>query len=280
MSMKTKRVHSVGILLALVPTFMNGADTTTKATVPQLSVSQIVEKNVSARGGLERWRAVQALEMKGKMQAGGNRRPTIPVPSTKMSPEVKVNRPVEQAELPFVMELSRGRKQRLEIQFNGQTAIQVYDGTQGWKVRPFLNRREVEKFTPDELKVAAQQSDLDGFLIDYAAKGSTVELAGVEQVEGRSAYKLKVTDKNRYARLVWVDAEKFLEVKVEGTPRRLDGKYHPVAIFLRDYRPVNGLMLPYLLETTVEGVRDTEKIEIEEIVSNPKLDATKFAMPR
>src|SRR5215469_9383579 len=145
MLMKTKRVPSVGILLALVPIVMNGADTTTKATAPQLSVSQIVEKNVSARGGLERWHAVQALEMKGKMQAGGNRRATIPVPSTKMSPEVKVNRPVDQAELPFVMELSRGRKQRLEIQFNGQTAIQVYDGTQGWKLRPFLNRHEVEK---------------------------------------------------------------------------------------------------------------------------------------
>jgi hypothetical protein len=43
---------------------------------------------------------------------------------------------------------------------------------------------------------------------------------------------------------------------------------------------VNGLMMPYLLETTVEGVKDTEKIQIEEIVSNPKLDESKFVMPR
>jgi len=278
--MKTKRISWTTMAFVLLPSLMAGADTTTKATAPQLSVGQIVEKNVSARGGLDRWRGVQALEMKGKMQAGGNRRPTIPVPGTKISPEVKVNRPTEQAELPFVMDLSRGRKQRLEIKFNGQTAIQVYDGAQGWKLRPFLNRHEVEKFTADELKAAAQQSDLDGFLIDYAAKGSKVELAGVEQVEGRSAYKLKVTDKSQYTRHVWVDAENFLEVKVEGTPRRLDGKYHPVAVFLRDYRPVSGLMMPHLLETSVEGVKETEKIEIEEIVSNPKLDATKFAMPR
>ena len=275
-----KRACSVGIFLALAPTLMAGADTTTKATAPQLSVAQIVEKNVNARGGLERWRAVQALEMKGKLQAGGNRRPTIPVPGTKITPEIRVNRPTEQAELPFVMELSRGRKQRLEIQFNGQTAVQVYDGAQGWKVRPFLNRHEVEKFTPEELKTASQQADLDGFLIDYSAKGSKLELAGVEQVEGRSAYKLKVTDKNGYTRHVWVDAENFLEVEVEGTPRRLDGKYHPVVVFLRDYRTVNGLMMPYLMETTVEGVKDTEKIQFEEIVSNPKLDATQFAMPR
>ncbi len=270
----------VGMLVALSPAFLAGADTTTKSAASQLSASQIVEKNVSARGGVERWRAVQALEFKGKLQAGGNKRPTIPVPGTKITPEVKVNRPTEQAELPFVMELSRGRKQRLEIEFNGQTAVQVYDGTQGWKVRPFLNRHDVEKFTPDELKAAAQQSDLDGYLIDYTSKGSKVELEGVEKVEGRSAYKLKVTDKNSYTHHIWVDAENFLEVKLEGTPRRLDGKYHPVAVFLRDYRPVNGLVMPYLLETTVDGVKDTEKIQIEEIVSNPKLDPSKFAMPR
>jgi hypothetical protein len=89
-----------------------------------------------------------------------------------------------------------------------------------------------------------------------------------------------VTDKNGYARHVWVDAESFLEVKVEGNPRRLDGKYHPVATYLRDYRSVNGLKMPYLEETAVDGVKDREKIVIEEIVSNPKLDESRFAMPR
>ena len=191
-----------------------------------------------------------------------------------------MNRPDQQVELPFVMELQRGRKQRLEIQFNGQTAVQVYNGSQGWKLRPFLNRHEVEKYSADELKQASAQSDIDGLLIDYAAKGSKVELEGVDQVEGRAAYNLKVTDKNGNVRHDWVDAESFLEVKVEGAPRRLDGKYHPVATYLRDYRSVSGLKMPYLMETFVEGVKDTEKIQIEEIVSNPKLDNAQFAMPR
>src|SRR4051794_1280817 len=278
--MKTKRISCAAMIFAVLPSLMTGADTSTKATAPRLSAAQIVEKNVTARGGLEHWRAVQTLEMKGKMQAGGNKRPALPVPGAKVGAEVRVSRPVEQVQLPFRMELRRGRKQRVELQFNGQTAVQVYDGSQGWKVRPFLNRHEVETFTAEELKTAAAQSDLDGLLIDYAAKGSKVELAGTEQVDGRSAYNLKVTDKNGYARHVWVDAENFLEIKIEGTPRRLDGKSHPVATYLRDYRAVNGLMMPYLLETAVEGVKDTEKIQIEEIVSNPKLEDSQFAMPR
>jgi len=278
--MKMKRVSCATIAFALLPSLMTGADTSTKAAAPQLSATQIVEKNVEARGGISAWRALQTLEMKGKLQAGGNKRPTIPVPGTRIGPEINSKRPVEQVQLPFVMELQRGRKQRLEIQFNGQTALQVYDGSQGWKLRPFLNRHEVENYTADELKQASAQSDIDGLLIDYAGKGTKVELEGVDKVEGRSAYNLKVTDKNGNMRHDWVDAQTFLEIKVEGAPRRLDGKYHPVSTYLRDYRAVNGLVMPYLMETVVEGVKDTEKIQIEEIVSNPKLDESRFAMPR
>ncbi|HUD63104.1 MAG TPA: hypothetical protein VMQ17_00925 [Candidatus Sulfotelmatobacter sp.] len=101
--------------------------------------------------------------------------------------------------------------------------------------------------TPEELKSASADADLDGLLIDYAAKGSKVERASVDQMQGRSAYNLTVSDKNCNTRHVWVDAETFLEIKVEGTPRRLDGKYHPVSTPLRDYRSCNGLMMPFLL---------------------------------
>jgi hypothetical protein len=258
---------------------MAAVGTETKGNASSLTAAQIVDRNVQARGGLAAWRAVHTLEMKGKMDAGGNNRPTIPVPGIRKADSVP-QRPAEQVKLPFVMELERGRKQRIEIEFNGQTAVQVYDGKQGWKIRPFLNRHDVEKYTPEELQAAATESDLDGLLIDYAAKGSQVELAGMDQVEGAKTYNLKVTDKSGHARHVWVNAENFLEIKIEGTPRRLDGKYHPVATYLRDYRSVNGLTMPYLLETVVDGYKDKQKIQIETIVSNPKLDESRFAMPR
>jgi hypothetical protein len=270
------------MLVALLPLSMAGSET--KPTAAKLTATEIVDRNVAARGGLAAWRAVHTMEMKGTMEAGGNQRATLPVPGTTKAMMKGVSvvppRPKEQAQLPFVMDLERGRKVRLEIEFNGQTAVQVYDGAHGWKVRPFLNRHEVEDFTPEELQAASTQADLDGLLIDYAAKGSKVELESVDQVDGRNAYNLKVTDKSGNARHVWVDSETFLETKIEGTPRRLDGKYHPVAIYYRDYRSVSGLMMPYLLETAVEGSPYTEKIVIENIVSNPKLDESRFAKPQ
>jgi hypothetical protein len=69
-------------------------------------------------------------------------------------------------------------------------------------------------------------------LVDYAAKGTRIDLDGIEKVDGRDAYKLKLTLKNGEAMHVWIDAETFLEAKIEGTPRRLDGKYHPVEVYL------------------------------------------------
>src|SRR6266852_5772468 len=206
-----------------------------------LTAAQVVEKNVAARGGLQAWRAVQTLSMSGKLEAGGS----------------------QNAELPFALEMKRPRKTRLELQFNGQTAVQVYDGVNGWKLRPFLNRHQVEPYTPEELKAASMQADLDGPLVDYNAKGTKLELTGIQPVEGRQAYNLKLILKNGQVQHVWVDAQTFLDVKVDGTPRRLDGKYHPVATYLRDFRPVKGLMVLYVLETTDEGVRRTEKILIE-----------------
>jgi hypothetical protein len=189
------------------------------------------------------------------------------------------------------MELARPRKQRLELQFNGETAIQVYDGTNGWKLRPYLNRREVETFTTEEIQAASKQADLDGPLVDYAVKGTKIELVGMEKVEDRDTYKVKLTMKNGNSLHVWIDTQTFLEVKIEGQPRRLDGVSHPVEVYFRDYRPVNGLQIPFVLETKVlpvaktgTGLKDTpvpvEKIAIDKVMVNPKLDQSEFSRPQ
>jgi hypothetical protein len=268
------------------------------ASQAKLSAADIVDKNVAARGGLQAWRSVHTMSLAGKLGAGGNQRATLPVPAPaaprsskqKFSEQMFSTRSVEEVQLPFVLELERPRKMRMELQFKGQTAIQVFDGANGWKLRPYLNRRVVEPYTPDEMKLASMQADLDGPLVDYAAKGTQIELAGMEKVEDRDTYKLKLTMKNGEAIHVWIDAQTFLEAKIEGQPRRLDGTYHPVEVYFQDYRPVDGLQIPHVLETkvlpvskTALGFKDSpvpaEKIIIDKVVVNPKLDQSHFSKP-
>ena len=253
--MLRKMVLPIIILLLAVPLVVVADSATTPV---ELTAAQIVDRNVVARGGLQAWRGVKTLSMSGKLDAGGK----------------------QKVQLPFVLEMERSRKTRLELQFNGQTAVQVYDGTNGWKLRPFLNRRDVEPYTPEELKAASMQADIDGPLVDYVSKGTKVQLEGLQSVEGHDAFNLKLTLKTGQVQHIWVDAQTFLDVKIEGTPRRLDGRFHPVATYMRDYRSVNGLMIPYVNETAVDGVKQTEKIVVEKVIVNPKLEDSHFSKPR
>src|SRR4029077_18407956 len=207
MARKSLVAFVICITLALSISLFAAGDTPTGAN---LSAAAIVDKNVAARGGLQAWRAVQTMSLGGKMGAGGNRRATLPVPP-QQDPMPNLTgipqRPTDEAQLPFVMELKRPRKMRVELAFKGDTAIQVFDGANGWKLRPFLNRRVVEPYTAEEMKSASMQADLDGPLVDYAAKGIQIELVGMEKVENRDTYKLKLTMKNGQAIHDWIDAQ-------------------------------------------------------------------------
>jgi len=126
------------------------------------------------------------------------------------------------------------------------------------------------------------QPDLDGPLIDSASKGIAVALVGTET--GRRPAGLQVgahLEGQGACRNVWIDAKSFLEVKMDGTPRRLDGKMHPVWVYFRDYKTVSGLVMPMVYETSVEGVKSTEKINIEKRPwSIRKLPGARFAKTR
>ena len=262
-----------------------------KTRQANLTAAQIVERNVAARGGLEGWRAVQSMSWSGKLDAGGgslersrrvaegrgHRGPTEVANNNDAAAKGETNK---QPQLPFVLEMKRPGKSRVEIQFAGKTAVQVYDGANGWKVRPFLNRNDVQPFTAEEAKAESAKAELDGPLVDYAAKGTKLELEGVEAVEGRDAYKLKLTTKTGDVQHIWIDTQNFLDVKVEGAPRRMDGRMRTVWIYQRDFRSVQGLMIPFVLVTAVDGYRETHSMVIEKVTVNPKLDDALFTKPK
>ena len=257
-----------------------------------VSVAQVVDKHVAARGGLKAWRTVQTLSVTGKLDAGtaDSVERSAKIAREGVGASVKraqvaaakegTDTANQQVQLPFRLEMKRPRNSRLEIDFAGKTAVQVYDGQNGWKLRPYLNRDDVEPFTTDEAKAEAAKADLEGPLLDYAAKGSQVALEGMEPVEGHNAYKLKLTMKSGEVQHIWIDAQSFLDVKLEGTPRRMDGKMRSVWIYQSDFRAVQGLMVPYLYETAIDGNPHPHKMIVESVTVNRTLDDARFTKPQ
>ncbi len=255
-----KRILFLALCLASTSALAAGsshAAKTGKHEPVKMSVAQIVSKNVAARGGLNAWRAVHTLTLSGRLEAGGKENP----------------------DLPFVMKMKRPHKSRLEIRFEDKTALQVYNGHQGWKVRPFLGRDEVEPYTNAEARAAETWQELDGPLVDYASKGTKVKMIGYDTVEGHKTYELKLTLKSGDVRRVWIDAENFLERKIDGEPRRMDGKMRAVTIFYRDFRTEKGLVVPHVFETVVEGGQQSHKLYIESVAVNQPMDEMLFMKP-
>jgi hypothetical protein len=259
--------------------------TTVSFATAQLPVDQIVARNAAARGGVDAWRKVSTLSVSGQMDANKplSTRPDYHPPMTDAkraaapgAKAVPVDDPNKVVELPYRLEMKRPLKTRLEIDFDGKTAIQVFDGVQGAKIRPFLGRSNAEPYTPTELKLAAAEQELDGPLIDHERKGTKVEADGIEKVNGADAYKLKLTFKNGSVRHLWVDAKTYLEVKMDGN-RHLDGKDHLIETYFKNFQAVNGLMLPMLNETVIQGVPGSSKLTVAGVVVNPALDDSRFA---
>jgi outer membrane lipoprotein-sorting protein len=259
------------------------------ARVPRLTAEQIVEKHLAARGG-QAWSSVQTLQFTGKLEAG--RADSLQRTNAMFQQDKRFRGKADpkavagegkdagkQVELPFTLDFKRPHKTRMEIVFAGKTAWQVYDGKQGWKFRPFLNRTDIEPFTAEETETEAHQDNLGGPLFDYAARGVKVSVEKVDTVDGNDAYQLKLVPKEGPSRHLWIDAKTFLDVKVEGTPRRMDGRKHDVFVIQRDFRKVQGVMLPFQLETVVDGYPDTHKMRIENATVNPALDDTLFTKP-
>ena len=262
--------------------------------LPALSAETIAERNAAARGGASRWAAIKTMSISGKLDAGRERRDGGTVGGMTSSPKqarldaraaaLAAAKSARQSDtkviqLPYRVDFQRPTLMRAEVDFKGQTAVQVWDGASGWKLRPFIGRNELEPFTAEEMRIARSQQELDGPLINYRSKGVKVASDGTERVEGHDCYRLKLTLKDGESRRLWVDAKTFLEVKAEDQPRHFNGKDRMVYTVFDDWRPVQGLQVAHKLETRVEGVPQSNRIVFEQVALNSPIAGTRFAKP-
>src|SRR5262249_54123998 len=131
--------------------------------------SEIVARNVAARGGVEAWQRLRTMAWVGHAESAS-------------SPG---------RDIPFLLEQKRPDRTRFEVMSDGQRSIRMFDGNQGWKVRPSpTGRPEVLAYSEDELRFARGAQVIDGPLMDYAAKGAVITVAGRIKVDNRDAYLL------------------------------------------------------------------------------------------
>jgi hypothetical protein len=238
------------------PVVAVAAPATGPGTPAIIGLAEIVERNAAARGGLDAWRKVQTMAWSGHVERADGAGPR----------------------LPFLFEQRRPNLTRFEIAADQQRSVRVFDGQQGWKLRPSASGRpELQPYGEDEQRAARDALVIDGPVLDAQAKGIELTLEGMDEVEGRKAFRLNARLPSGTIQSVWIDAQTFLEIRYERPGRDSAGRPTTAAVYLRDYQAFEGLQIPFTIETRGGPIAD--RLVIERVELNPALPDGSFARP-
>ncbi|PWT85101.1 MAG: hypothetical protein C5B58_03630 [Acidobacteria bacterium] len=221
----------------------------------QPTVDGLIAKNIEAKGGATALRDLQTLRLSGKMLVSEG-----------------------QIQFAYAQVKKRPDEVRNEASLQGLTQIEAYDGKEGWKVSPFFGRKDPERMSADDVKALVEDAEIDGPLVDWKTKGSTVEYLGTEDVDGTPAHKLKVVRKDGDVSFVYLDPDHFLEIRVL-TQRMRHGAYEEVETDLGDYEKAAGVFVPTSIEFGGKGAPDKQRIIIDKVEANVPVDDAIFRFP-
>ena len=222
---------------------------------PQLTVDELVAKNVAAKGGADALRALQSVRLNGKMLVNEG-----------------------QIQLAYAETKKRPDEVRTEATLQGMTAVEAYDGKEGWRISPFQGRKDPERMSADDVKPLMEDAEIDGPLVNWKEKGSTLEYVGREDVDGTSAYKIKVVRKNGDVNFVYLDPDHFLEIRIL-SQRVRHGAQEETETDVGDYEKIGGVFLPFSIESGRKGDSDKQKVVIEKAEANVPVDDAIFHFP-
>ncbi len=218
------------------------------------TADELIAKNIQARGGMEKIKAIKTLRMTGKFEGGGGFTAAVS----------------QESERPTLI--------RQTFSLQGMTAVQAYDGATGWQIQPFGGKKDPELMGEDDLRDLLLDGDFDGPLLDYKEKGSTVEYLGHDVVDGDDALRLKVTLKNGDIIYDYLDPDTFIEIRKE-IQQFIRGSVRDRVVGYGSYKPVAGVMYPFSISQGPKNHPDEQTNTVQKIEANVTINPADFALP-
>lgn len=220
------------------------------------TVDELIAKHIEARGGDEKMKAIQSLQITGKLELTGD----------------------FTAEFSMIRWIKRPDRVRTDATLQGLTSVRAWDGHEGWAISPLFGRKEPERISRDESKDLIEIADIDGPLIDSATKGYRIDYLGTEDLEGTEAHKLRVTTNDGDVQYVYLDPDYYLVIRVLYR-RSVRGAQVETETDFGNYEKVNGVYFPFSIDSGPKGGEKTRKITIDKAEANVALSDMLFQFP-
>ncbi len=178
-------------------------------------------------------------------------------------------------EMPMEMKIKKPDMFFVSIEMQGQKMIQAFDGQKGWMIAPWVSS-DPQELSGEQLTQAKGQADMEGELYNYEKKGSTAELMGKVNVDGKEMYRIKLTDKNGNLKDYFIDANTFLVSKVKSKVSA-QGQTVEVEQLMSDNKTIDGITMAMKIES--KSPMGSALILMEDVKFNEKFDDAIFKQP-
>ena len=183
------------------------------------TVDEVINKHTDALGGKENWSKIQNVVMEGSLNIQGT-------------------------EISLTLTQVHNKLNRQDINAMGMNGFDMLTDKDGWSYMPFQGMQKPEPKTADEVKESQSDLDVSGPLVDYAAKGHTVELLGKEDVDGTECYKIKASLASGKVVTFFIDPASYLIIRTT-EKRKMNGQETELQTDYSDYKLVEGVKMPY-----------------------------------
>ena len=223
------------------------------AQAQELTLEQVLEKHLEARGGKAALQALTGYEATGTVHVSG-------------------------FEMPFVLQRARPDRFKLEMEMQGSKIVNAYDGETAWGLNPLAEQSEPQLIEdPRRVSDTKRQGVFDGLLLGHQVLGATLELKGSRELDGREVLEIAGTLADDTGFTVFLDSSTFLEVR-QMQAAVVDGMGEvEVSLDYGEFVEVAGVKLPKNYTTATP--MSTLEFVFDEYRPNPDLDEAAFGLP-
>ena len=214
------------------------------------TLEEVLERHLEAKGGVA-WEAVERLEITGQYTAYSVAKPF---------------RLIRQRPNGYLFD-------RFE---NQHTVVTAFDGDVAWWINPYYGVEHPFKMPSLDARFLKHRADFDCVLVRPEERGISIDLVGVEDLEGSPAIALRATRPDGSVSTAYLDPETYLERAVIGITGAW-GFETQGEIWLDDYREVEGVTIAFYREQIAGD--DYSIIEIDSVRIDFELEEDFFAMP-
>jgi hypothetical protein len=218
----------------------------------QTPADAVINKYITAVGGAENCRKIQSILVEGYYQQ-------------------------KKVKMPFTLQSIHLKGLRLEITAGSKKLISIVTPQQSWTKNP-LAGDTMHKDPEKEFRLKLDDLDIQGDVVDYKTKGTTVHYQGKWEENKNTYDKILLITANHTKKTYYFDQKTGLIYKMEALSYNNGMLANGVTLY-RNYKLIDGVLLPYELDYTCDqGCAMTVIITKQEI--NAPIDESAFSPNR